>query len=205
MLAAGGLEYWRLALYRKDQVLPEGVVDLNVFLQIPQYLLIGLSEVLASVGQLEFFYDQAPDVMRSCSMALQLLSVAIGSYLSGAVVWAVGAGTAALGFNDGMGWLTQDLNKGRLDLFFLFLAGLSALNMAAFVGVAAPYKYKDVPHQRAQAPKRPRIPRPAAPSARVEAAAGIAIRRGPEEDMPSIYGRSVTFIPESPSLPAPFR
>lgn len=35
------------------------------------------------MGQLEFFYDQAPDVMRSCSMALQLLSVCIGSYLSG--------------------------------------------------------------------------------------------------------------------------
>lgn len=40
-------------------------------------------QVLASIGQLEFFYDQAPDVMRSCSMALQLLSVAAGSYLSG--------------------------------------------------------------------------------------------------------------------------
>ena len=43
----------------------------------------GLLQVLASIGQLEFFYDQAPDVMRSCSMALQLLSVAAGSYLSG--------------------------------------------------------------------------------------------------------------------------
>ena len=42
-----------------------------------------LLQVLASIGQLEFFYDQAPDVMRSCSMALQLLSVAAGSYLSG--------------------------------------------------------------------------------------------------------------------------
>jgi hypothetical protein len=39
--------------------------------------------VFTSIGQLEIFYDQAPDVMRSCSMALQLLSVCIGSYLSG--------------------------------------------------------------------------------------------------------------------------
>ena len=44
---------------------------------------VWLLQVLASIGQLEFFYDQAPDVMRSCSMALQLLSVAAGSYLSG--------------------------------------------------------------------------------------------------------------------------
>lgn len=45
MLAAGGLEYWRLALYRRGRVLQGGIVDLNVFLQVPEYLLIGLSEV----------------------------------------------------------------------------------------------------------------------------------------------------------------
>ena len=76
-------------------------------------------QVLASIGQLEFFYDQAPDVMRSCSMALQLLSVCIGSYLSGAVVLAVSY------FSDlaGHDWLPSDLNYGRLDLFFFLLAG----------------------------------------------------------------------------------
>lgn len=80
------------------------------------------AQVLASIGQLEFFYDQAPDVMRSCSMALQLLSVAIGSYLSGAVVLGVSYITDALGCD----WLPQDLNYGRLDLFFLLLAGAPA-------------------------------------------------------------------------------
>lgn len=82
-----------------------------------------MAQVLASIGQLEFFYDQAPDVMRSCSMALQLLSVAVGSYLSGAVVAAVGAVTAKLGYCGGQGWLPKDMNYGRLDLFFLLLAG----------------------------------------------------------------------------------
>ena len=60
--------------------------------------------------------------MRSCSMALQLLSVAVGSYLSGAVVAAVGAITARIGFAHGDGWLPKDMNYGRLDLFFLLLA-----------------------------------------------------------------------------------
>ena len=77
------------------------------------------AQVLASIGQLEFFYDQAPDVMRSCSMALQLLSVCIGSYLSGALVAAISSATYHLGAD----WLPQDLNYGRLDLFFLLLAG----------------------------------------------------------------------------------
>ncbi len=79
--------------------------------------------MLASIGQLEFFYDQAPDVMRSCSMALQLLSVCIGSYLSGALVLGVAHGTAAAGAAGGAGWLPANLNDGRLDLFFLLLAG----------------------------------------------------------------------------------
>ena len=59
------------------------VSDINVFAKSSS---IFCTQILASIGQLEFFYDQAPDVMRSCSMALQLLSVAIGSYLSGALV-----------------------------------------------------------------------------------------------------------------------
>ena len=85
-----------------------------------------LQQVLASIGQLEFFYDQAPDVMRSCSMALQLLSVCIGSYLSGALVLGVAQGTAALDAAGGAGWLPEDLNDGRLDLFFLLLAGVTS-------------------------------------------------------------------------------
>ena len=82
-----------------------------------------LMQVLASIGQLEFFYDQAPDIMRSCSMALQLLSVAAGSYLSGAVVAIVGVVTRKISHGDG--WLPKDMNYGRLDLFFIFLAGES--------------------------------------------------------------------------------
>ena len=89
--------------------------------------------MLASIGQLEFFYDQAPDVMRSCSMALQLLSVALGSYLSGALVWGVSALTARLGLNQGLGWLPRDLNHGRLDLFFLLLAGRPSQASTMFI------------------------------------------------------------------------
>ena len=33
--------------------------------------------------------DQAPDVMRSCSMALGLLSSALGSYMAGVLTWLV--------------------------------------------------------------------------------------------------------------------
>ncbi|KAG2452163.1 hypothetical protein HYH02_003195 [Chlamydomonas schloesseri] len=119
--------------------------SLSIFWQAPQYFIVGASEVLASIGQLEFFYDQAPDVMRSCSMALQLASTAIGSYMSGVIVWAVQVGSPALA---GRQWLPRDLNSGRLDLFFLFMAVLMAASTAAFVAVAMSYTYKAVEHKR---------------------------------------------------------
>ena len=49
-------------------------------------------------------------------------SVAIGSYLSGALVYAVGAYTTGVA-GAKHGWLPNDLNEGRVDLFFLLLGG----------------------------------------------------------------------------------
>ncbi|GLC42322.1 hypothetical protein PLESTB_000659700 [Pleodorina starrii] len=128
-----------------DLSAPAPACSLSIFWQAPQYFIVGASEVLASIGQLEFFYDQAPDVMRSCSMALQLASTAIGSYLSGIIVWAVQAGSPAIA---GRQWLPRDLNAGRLDLFFVFMAVLMAISTAAFVAVAMSYTYKQVEHKR---------------------------------------------------------
>lgn len=75
--------------------------------------------------------------MRSCMMALELASSALGSYTAGILVIVVNVTT---------GWITPDLNKGRLDLFFLFLAGLMLANTFLFVLVAGRFKYKDVAH-----------------------------------------------------------
>ena len=194
------------------------IVNMSVWWQIPQYLLIGLSEVFTSIGQLEFFYDQAPDVMRSCSMALQLLSVCIGSYLSGAVVWATSVVTSRLD-PSGEGWLPKDLNQGHLDFFFLFLGGLMAINLCFFLFVAIQYEYKSVEHKHTAAPRvilqgglplRPE-PRPITapvPSMRPSAAHPMATGAesvGASPATPGFYGRSVTYLPQTPALPAPFR
>ena len=195
------------------------VVAMSVWWQVPQYLLIGLSEVFTSIGQMEFFYDQAPDVMRSCSMALQLLSVCVGSYLSGAVVWATQAVTSRLDPTD-EGWLPKDINKGRLDLFFWVLCGIMVVNVIHFVSVAVKYEYKAVEHVKRVAPRaaRPGGPTPptpptpprvrTAPMPSGPSAAHPAARRAlaeAESPAPQPYGRSVTFLPQTPAMPAPFR
>jgi peptide/histidine transporter 3/4 len=147
MLAAAALERKRLAAAARGELLPPsalgiappfsapgggggggdnasqsppGIVALSVFWQAPQYLLIGASEVLAAVAQLELYYDQAPDSMRSCSMALQLAATACGGYAASALLRAVSRVTEA----HSTPWIAQDLNDGRLDLFFLLLAAL---------------------------------------------------------------------------------
>lgn len=143
MLTAAALEHWRLAEARKGNLLPPGdsgrpqAVRLSVFWQAPQYLLVGCSEVLTSVSQLEFFYDQSPESMRSCSMALQLLSTALGGFTASALMQLVAYLT------QGNEWISpQDLNQGRLDLFFLLLAGLMALDFVAFLLVANRFQYR---------------------------------------------------------------
>lgn len=76
--------------------------------------------------------------MRSCSMALQLLSTAVGSYLGGALVAAVAAVTASLGTP----WLPRDLNHGHMDYFLVLIGLILVVNTVAFVWVAMRYEYK---------------------------------------------------------------
>ena len=62
MLSAAWVETVRLRLAADGKFVEEGkqAVDMAVWYQTPQYILVGLSEVFASIGQLEFFYNQAP-------------------------------------------------------------------------------------------------------------------------------------------------
>ena len=56
--------------------------NISIFWQIPQFVLIGISEIFASITSLEFFYSQAPHSMRSVSQALNLFTNALGSWLT---------------------------------------------------------------------------------------------------------------------------
>lgn len=57
----------------------------NVLIQIPAYVLISLSEILASITGLEYAYTKAPVKMKSFVMSLFLLTNAFGSALGIAV------------------------------------------------------------------------------------------------------------------------
>ncbi|KAF0929689.1 hypothetical protein E2562_023037 [Oryza meyeriana var. granulata] len=111
--------------------------EMSIAWQVPQYMLLGASAVFAYVGQLEFFYNQAPDSMRSLCSALGHMTWSLGSYLSSIVVTIVSSTTARGG---SPGWIADEINDGHLDRFFWFVAGLSSINLVVFVCCAKRYK-----------------------------------------------------------------
>ncbi|WOL02010.1 protein NRT1/ PTR FAMILY 8.1 [Canna indica] len=141
MLAAGILELARLRAVARYDLYDDvdGVVPMSIFWQVPQYFIVGAAEVFTFVGQLEFFYDQAPDAMRSMCSALSLTTTALGNYLSTLLVVIV---TAITTKNGKLGWIPDDLNRGHLDYFFWLLAILSVLNFGLYLLIANWYTYK---------------------------------------------------------------
>ncbi|KAF5205590.1 NRT1/ PTR FAMILY 2.11 [Thalictrum thalictroides] len=105
----------------------------------PQLLLAGLAEAFDSIGQIEFYYKQFPENMRSIAGSFFFCTMAGANYLSGFLVSLIHRVTA----NSPTGnWLPDDLNKGRLDYFYYLFAALGILNFGYFLLCARWYRYK---------------------------------------------------------------
>ncbi|KAF5809241.1 putative bacterial ABC-type protein transporter [Helianthus annuus] len=122
---------------RRTHSNPEG---LSVFWLVPQFFILGGAESFTYVGQLEFFYDEATDGMKSVCGALFLSEIGIGSWVNSALVKIVERATGT-GEN---GWLRDDLNESKLDYYYSILAAISAVNLFIYVWVARRYTS---PHQ----------------------------------------------------------
>ena len=82
MVVAAIVEIKRLEMIKEHNYYERDTIPMIIFWQVPQYFLVGAAEVFTFIGQLEFFYDQAPDAMRSLMSAVSLTTVALGNYLS---------------------------------------------------------------------------------------------------------------------------
>ncbi|MFS7952093.1 putative proton-dependent oligopeptide transporter family, PTR2 family proton/oligopeptide symporter [Helianthus anomalus] len=122
---------------RRTHSNPEG---LSVFWLVPQFFILGGAESFTYVGQLEFFYDEATDGMKSVCGALFLSEIGIGSWVNSALVKIVERATGT-GENR---WLRDNLNESKLDYYYSILAAISAVNLCVYVWVARRYTS---PHQ----------------------------------------------------------
>lgn len=117
------------------------IVPISVFWLVPQYGLHGLAEAFIAVGQLEFFYGQTPESMRSTATALMWLSGSVGNYVSTFIVTLVHKYSACKA--NGSNWLPNDnLNKGKLEYFYWLITGLQLLNLIYYILCAKFYTLK---------------------------------------------------------------
>ncbi|KAL7233870.1 hypothetical protein ACSBR1_017471 [Camellia fascicularis] len=138
MLAAGTIEHFRLKYAQKTCTSCDGSSSLSIFWQVPQYVLIGASEVFMYVGQLEFFNGQAPDGLKSFGSALCMTSISLGNYVSSLLVSIV----MKISTKDKMpGWIPGNLNRGHLDMFYFLLAALTTADLVVYIVCAKWYKY----------------------------------------------------------------
>nr|XP_043632193.1 protein NRT1/ PTR FAMILY 5.8 [Erigeron canadensis] len=104
---------------------------LSIFWLLPQYILLGISDIFTVVGMQEFFYSAVPQGMRTMGIALYTSVFGVGSFLSALLVYLVEYFTTSEG---GKGnWFADDMNEARLDKYYWLLAGTSTLSLVLFV------------------------------------------------------------------------
>ncbi|KAL0862889.1 hypothetical protein Bca101_042007 [Brassica carinata] len=106
---------------------------------IPQLALAGIAEAFGAIGQMEFYYKQFPENMRSFAGSIFYVGAGVSSYLGSFLIAMVHRTTQN---SAGGNWLAEDLNKGRLDLFYFMIAGILAVNFAYFLVMSRWYRYK---------------------------------------------------------------
>ncbi|XP_071518044.1 solute carrier family 15 member 4-like isoform X2 [Panulirus ornatus] len=137
VMVAGGLESYRIFLWRTDnsthieQIVGNvtyHAVDISIFWQIPQYVLVGAAELFASIAGLEFAYAAAPRTFQGMIMGLFYTMEGIGSLL----------GTALLHLVSPF-WLNNmtdygNINDNHLDFYLYFLGILQFTTFLIYCG-----------------------------------------------------------------------
>ncbi|CAI9109567.1 OLC1v1009411C2 [Oldenlandia corymbosa var. corymbosa] len=110
---------------------PSGTVPFSIFWLLPQYILLGISDIFTVVGMQEFFFSEVPLGMRTMGIALYTSVFGVGSFLSALLITLVEYFTSSS--EKEHGWFTDDMRSSRLDRYYWLLAILSGLSFIAFV------------------------------------------------------------------------
>lgn len=140
MLIASGTEMHRLRVAKNNGVVENGKqVPLSIFILLPQFILMGTADAFLEVAKIEFFYDQAPENMKSLGTSYSTTSLGIGNFISSFLLSTVSKITKEHGHK---GWILNNLNDSHLDYYYAFFAMLNFLNFIFFLFVTKFYVYK---------------------------------------------------------------
>ncbi|KAE8734979.1 Protein NRT1/ PTR FAMILY 5.2 [Hibiscus syriacus] len=140
MVIASFTERYRLSVAREHGLVEHGgQLPLTIFILLPQFVLMGTADAFLEVAKLEFFYDQAPESMKSLGTSYSFTTLGIGSFLSSFLLSTVSRITRRHGHG---GWILNNLNKSHLDYYYAFFAVLNCLNFIFFMAATKFYVYK---------------------------------------------------------------
>ncbi|MCI04056.1 peptide transporter PTR3-A-like [Trifolium medium] len=100
---------------------------------------MGIAEALLEGAKIEYFYDQAPESMKSIGTSYSLTTTGVGSFLSSSLLTTVAHITEK---HSHKGWFLNNLNACHLDYYYAFLAILNILNFIFFMIVSKNYVYR---------------------------------------------------------------
>lgn len=136
MIVAALVEYRRLQAFQHGHTV-------SILWLIPQNAIMGLSIALLVVGQMEFFYTEISESVRSLGICLTLVCRGLGNFISTLLVTIATSITSHHGKH--LGWIPHDLNLGHLDYFYWLLATLIFVNLGLYIIYAHHYSYVEQP------------------------------------------------------------
>ncbi|KAF9606272.1 hypothetical protein IFM89_024093 [Coptis chinensis] len=139
MVFAGLVEIKRRALAISHPQ-PDGVSPMSSMWLVPQLACVGFANAFIMIGQIEFYYKQFPEHMKSLGNSIFFCTLAGSSYLSSLLVSIIYKNTGKHGEPN---WLDKNINHGRLEYFYFLIAGLGVLNFFYFLVCANRYHYKN--------------------------------------------------------------
>ncbi|XP_050733398.1 solute carrier family 15 member 4-like isoform X2 [Eriocheir sinensis] len=164
VMVAGGLESYRIFLWRSDnsshieQIVGNvtyHAVNISIFWQVPQYVLVGAAELFASIAGLEFAYSAAPRTFQGMIMGLFYTLEGVGSLLGTALLHLVSPFWLANTTDYG------NINDNHLDFYLYFLGVLQFTTFLAYCGSLYMQRFSlrpiAMPHRRSRVSRR--VPR----------------------------------------------
>jgi len=153
MVIASLVERKRLNVAKENNLLGlHDTLPLTIFTLFPQFALAGVADSFVEIAKMEFFYDQAPEGMKSLGASLSTTSLGLGGFVNAFILSTVADITQRHGHK---GWILNNLNISRLDYYYAFMVVLSLLNLICFMFVAKFYVYNDVRQNNPSLEKNP--------------------------------------------------
>ncbi|KAM1924043.1 hypothetical protein ACFX15_021873 [Malus domestica] len=133
-------ERYRLHLAKQHGVVESGgQVPITILVLLPQFVLMGTADAFLEVAKIEFFYDQAPENMKSLGTSFAMTTLGMGNFISSFLLSTVSHITKKHGHK---GWILNNLNASHLDYYYTFFAVLNVFNVIFFLFMTKMYVYK---------------------------------------------------------------